>query len=37
MSVSHQVELVNLEDLVCKDHVYRKFMLVLNFDEIYAV
>ena len=37
MSISNQVEFVNLEDLVGKDHVYRKFMLVLNFDEIYEI
>jgi len=37
MSSSNQIELVSLEELVAKDHAYRKFLLVLNFDVIYDI
>jgi IS5 family transposase len=37
MSFRNQVEFVNLEDLVSKDHNYRKFPQVLDFESIYVV
>ncbi len=37
MSFKNQIEFVILEDLVTKDHNYRKFVLVLDFESIYAI
>lgn len=31
---SHQVEMITLEELVAQDHVYRKFLKLLNFKSI---
>jgi len=31
---SHQVEMITLEELVAQDHVYRKFLKLLNFQSI---
>jgi IS5 family transposase len=36
-SSSTQIEFVNLEDLVSKDPVYRKFLIVLDFEETYKI